>query len=148
MADSNTTADPGDIGTGFPPTSEGVTFPGDHVVAAIADSAEAQRAAEALQQAGTPTQDVTLLRPEQVLRQERSKEQSVLDRLLAVVRDLVSEEGLDAQVYMRHAQQGHTIVSVRTPDSQQVESVHDILAARQAQSIKHFGRWAITTLPS
>lgn len=148
MADPNTTADPGKYGTGFPPSAEGVTFPADHVVAAIPDRQEAERAIEALRQAGYGEQDVSLLRPDQVVRQEGAKEHNVLDRLLAMLRDLVTEEGLDAQVYTKHAQHGDAIVSVHVPDAHQVDRVRDLLAAHHAQSIKYFGRWAITTLSS
>jgi hypothetical protein len=137
-----------DIGSGFPPASEGVLFPPDHVFAAFADPADAQRAVEALRQAGWASHDVTLARPEQVLEEEQAKDQSPLVRTLAILRETVGEEGYDAQAYIAHARQGDWILSIKTADREQTDRIRDILVAHHALTIKHVGRWSATNLPS
>lgn len=137
-----------DIGSGIPPTSEGVLFPPDHVFAAFPDPAEAQHAVEALRQAAFTAEDITLLRPEDVVENEQAKEENPLTRALAMLRDTVGEEGYDVRAYVAHARQGDRILSVRAANREQADRVRDILVAHHALSIKHVGRWSATNLPS
>lgn len=142
MADDNLQPEPA-----FPPTGEGALPPHDQVLAAIADPVEARRAAAALGRAGFTDDAIALLGPEDVLRHEREQAASPIARMLAALRDTVSEDGRHAQAYLSEARLGHWILGVHTPDRDQVERARNVLAAHHGIAIKRFGRWTVVDLP-
>lgn len=142
MADDNLQPEPA-----FPPTGEGALLPHDQVLAAIAEPEEARRAVAALGRAGFADDAIALLSPEDVLRHEREEARSPIARLLAGLRDTVSEDGRHAQAYLSEARLGHWILGVHTSDADQVERAREVLAAHHGIAIKQFGRWTVADLP-
>ena len=140
MADDNLQPEPA-----FPPTGEGALPPHDQVLAAIA--APSRRGAPRRRSGapGSPTTRIALLGPEDVLRHEREQAASPIARMLAALRDTVSEDGRHAQAYLSEARLGHWILGVHTPDRDQVQRARDALAAHHGSrsSASGVGPWSI-----
>ncbi len=128
--------------------SHPITFPEKHVVGLIGDLPEAERAVQALQDAGYKAEEIHLFLSQQFItgikekRQKTNPFQGLIHRLVAT-----SDEGFAGDWYLAEARQGHHILAVYAPDAQQVERVRALLVKVHAHGIKYFGTWGISNLP-
>jgi hypothetical protein len=134
----------------IPHTSEGLPYPDNYVTAAIDRREDAERAAEALRQAGFDREDVVVMHAGEVIDnlQFRERHRNFVGRILAQIKANLTDEGLDDKRREHEAYRGHSIVNVYAPDPHQVERARDILAAHGAHDVKHYGEWTIEDLTS
>jgi hypothetical protein len=121
----------------FPERPSGVIYPKNYVVGVIDDPQEAERAVQALQEAGFTHQDIRLFHNEEVIAhvQEAKKRRNRLQRLVAAFQQ-GTDEGDDIQVYVEEARLGHHILNVHAANDAQVERVRDIITTYHAHTIK------------
>jgi hypothetical protein len=133
-----------------PPTSFGVVYPKDDIIAVIADHAEAERAVQALQDAGIPADDIDLLEGKQLLEIERDLQarQTLAGRVGRLLSFLTSDEGAYQQQYVDEATKGHHILVVHAPESDVVERVQNVLVAHHARHARRYGALTVTDLIS
>lgn len=131
-----------------PPTQSGVLYPQDDIIAVIADHSEAERAVQALVDAGIPSGDIDLLEGKQVLELERDfqKRQTLAGRVAAFISFLTSDAGTYQQEYVDEAAKGHHILVVHAPAREVVEQARDILVAHHAHYARHYGSLAVEDL--
>ena len=132
----------------IPHISEGIPYPQDYVAAAIDRPEDAERAAEALRQAGFGADEVVVMHSDQVVEnlQFRQEHLNILERMLAEIKKKTTDEGLDEKRYEAEAKRGASIINVYAPDDEQVRRATEILSAHGAHHINHFGRWAVEDL--
>jgi hypothetical protein len=134
---------------GFQHTRPIPSYPLHRLVGVIDTLQEAEQAVRALQDAGYHAQDVHLIPGQDFIAgvQEWKQRKSPLAQVVEIF--LASDdEGFARDTYLHEAEQGHAILSVRLPSSEQVNQVRDILVNYHAHQIKYFGRWAIEDVPS
>ncbi len=125
------------------------SYPIHRVVCVIDSLQEAKQAVHALQDAGFSAEDIHLIRSQDFIggvrewKQRKNPLSQVVEIFLASY-----DEGFPGETYLHEAEQGHAILSVRLPSSEQVNQVRDILVNSHAHQIKYFGRWAIADLPA
>lgn len=121
-----------------------------YIAAVIDDLNQAERARQALEQAGWKPEDVRLIRGKPAVEKIETIEEhrSLPERLGAAVRGTTSEEGPISEAYEAEAEQGHQILAASAADPEQVEQARQILARHQAHDVEYFGSWAITDLPA
>jgi hypothetical protein len=122
----------------------GQLYPIGDILAVIDDRAAAERARQALQDAGVPVGDVDLLDGAwfaQSMRQIQDR-RSPLGRVVAW---LSEEENITAQ-YVKEADQGHTIVVVHSEQPEVCGRVVRVLAQYGAHTLHHYGQLVITDL--
>ena len=131
-----------------PPTSSGVLYPTDDIIAVIADHSEAERAVQALVDAGIPSADINLLEGKQVLQLERESQerQTLLGRVGTFIAFLMSDEGEYQQQYVDEAAKGHHIVVIHAQEREVVERARDVLVAHHARYARHYGSLAVEDL--
>ena len=134
--------------TPMSPTPGDMTQRPDWLVAVINEPTEAERAVQALYQAGFAQDDVTLSHgPDAVDQmQERGQQKSLLGKLADGITKAVSDSGTYEEDYADEAHAGHSTVHVHTSDPEEVEKARQILVAHNAHHIRHMGRWNTTTL--
>ncbi len=138
--------------TNFPYTSLGVPYPKHYVVGVIDDLQEAERAVQALLQVGFTATDIRLRTGQEVLEVRREHDEQkpkLLTRIVETINDASSDDELnETDVYAEEASEGHNILNVYARTSDQITSAQNVLAAHYAHTIKYFGDWTITELPS
>jgi hypothetical protein len=133
---------------GAPPpgvTSMGQYYPLNDLLAVIHERATAERAVQALKDAGVSDGDVDLLDGAWFAEAVRSsgRRHGVASRLAAL---LPTDESLLVQTYVEEAEQGHHIVVVHADQPEEVERARRVLAAHGAHEMRHYGRYVITDL--
>ena len=123
-------------------------YPDNYIVAVIDDLQEAERAVEALHQAGFGENEVRLFEGRHAASQidDLEKQRGVLERAFTSVRSVASDESIIAEDYEQEARLGHHIVAVYTAEQAQVDQAYHLLRGYHAHAIEHFGRWVITDL--
>ena len=123
----------------------GTFYPMHDLLAVIDDRATAERAVQALQEAGVPDGDIDLLDGPWFAEAMHSIERhgGVGARLAAL---LQTDERRLVERYVADAEQGHCIVVVHAPQPEDVERARRVLAAHDAYGMRHYGRWVITDL--
>jgi hypothetical protein len=126
-------------------TLAGAFYPMNDVLGVIHDRATAERAVQALREAGVPAGDVDLLDGPWFAEAMGSIERhgGVGARLAAL---LQTDERRLVERYVAEAEQGHCIVAVHAPQPQGVERARRVLAAHGAREMRHYGRSVITDL--
>jgi hypothetical protein len=129
-------------GTTGPPA----TFPEDHVLGVIALPEEAERAAQALADAGIDAGDVHLIPSQEahLVRENLMQRNPFLQRLQSWL--LSSNVGDPAEAYLRAARAGGNILAVRIRDDEQVGTVGRVLAQHHARGVRYFTAWSTTEL--
>jgi hypothetical protein len=112
-------------------------YPLDDVVAVIDARPAAERAAQALKDAGVPESDVDLVDGAWFARAAHSviQNRGVVRRLAHV---LPTDESLLARRYVEEAEQEHVIVVVHAPTQADVDRARTILVAHGAREIHHY----------
>ena len=125
----------------------GIPYPKHYVVGVIDDLQEAEKAAQALRNAGYDDEDIRLYHSQEVvqLAQDHEKKQNILTRF-AIALD--EDEDVEVRFLEEEARRGHHLLHVYTPTSELVDRARGIFAAYHAHTIKYFGSWAIADLPS
>lgn len=124
--------------------SFGNVYPRDDIVAVIDDQAQAERAVQALKDAGVAANDVDLLDPSFILEsnQDLARHRGPLGRLAAALGD----EGGYMKLDLAEAEQGHWIAVVHAPRPADIERVRRVLAAHGARNMRHYGQTTMTDL--
>jgi hypothetical protein len=136
--------DPSKVGQAAP-TKLGQFYPLDDILAVIDDRATAERAVQALKDAGVPDGDVDLLDGAWFAETIRSarRQFGVAQRLAHL---LPTDESLLVQRYVAEADQGRVIVIVHAEGPDDVDRARSVLAAHGAREMRHYERLVIRDL--
>ena len=138
--------DPAQLGpTPADTTSFGTLYPLHDVLAVVHDHAEAERAVQALKDAGVRDGDVDVLEGAWFAEAVRGIDRrgGLAARLAKI---LPTDERLMLRRYMAEAEQGHSVVVVHAEKPQDVERAGRILRAHGGHEMRHYGRMVITDL--
>jgi hypothetical protein len=127
------------------PLSMGQLYPLGDILAVIDDRAQAERAVQALKDAGLPGGDVDLIDGAwfaQALRHIKGR-RNLIERVVAAL----AEEEEIARQYVEQAEQGHTIIVVHAATSDVRGGVLPVLTQHGAHHIQHYGQLVITAPP-
>ena len=123
----------------------GSYYPTGYVVAVLDGKEQAERAAQALRDAGHAAGDVRVFTGEEVLGLDRRfREERTLGQRLAGL--LPADEGEAQQQYLEAAQRGHALVTVHASELAAAQPVKEILAAHGAHGVRHYGGATMTVL--
>ena len=127
------------------PTKLDRFYPEDDIVAVIGDRSTAERAVQALTDAGVSQDDVDLVDGDWFVKAARSvvERRGVVKRL---THRLPTDESELARRYVEEAEQGHIIVVVHAPDDEEIDRACEVLAAHRAREMHHYGRRVIRDL--
>ena len=122
----------------------GTYYPVGYVVAVL-DSEAVAGATEALRAGPCASDEVRAFSSQEVLDIEAAAQagESPLQRLEAA---LASDEREAQSEYLDAAQRGRSFLVVHAPDADQTERVRQILAARGARQMRHYGPLVMTDL--
>jgi hypothetical protein len=123
------------------PYAEGTAPFMNYVIAVLDAPEDGQEVVEALEAHGFPPADIVLSAPLNRSTPPAQREQGTLADPPTPAEQLFTEEGLDQAEYATARQQGHVVIQVHTPESEDVERAHAILVAHQAHTIKRVGTW-------
>jgi hypothetical protein len=132
--------DPTKLGPPPPNTmSMGHLYPVGDILGVIDDRAEAERAIQALKEAGVPEGDVDLVDGAWFAQAMRANKErwNPIQRVVAL---LGAEEGEVVRDYIEEADQGHTIVVVHAEQREAWERIARVLRAHGAHHLRHYGR--------
>ncbi|HEU5229595.1 MAG TPA: universal stress protein [Ktedonobacteraceae bacterium] len=126
----------------------GAAYPKDYVIAAIDDESEARQAMRELEDAGIAAENIHFFTSRQVLEsaEDTAVTRSPLSRLADVFQAVASDDDAHVLIYVEEARRGRNIINVLAENSEQVQTISDILVKHHAHNIKYFGRWAVTVL--
>ena len=113
------------------PSSFGVVYPEDDIVAVLADRGAAERTVDALRAAGIPTEDVDLASGEQVLEFERDRQQHQNAALAKIGRAVASALSDDVDYHeqlLEQARAGGQFVVVHAQRQEVVDKARPILS--------------------
>jgi hypothetical protein len=127
------------------PRSMGHLYPVGDILAVIDDRADAERAVQALKDAGVPDGDVDLVDGAWFAKVMRANKESwnPIQRVVAV---LGAEEGEVVRDYLQQADAGHTIVVVHAEQREAWERIAQVLKTHGAHHVRHYGRLEMTEL--
>jgi hypothetical protein len=127
------------------PTKLDQFYPLHDIVAVSDDRSTAERAVQALKDAGVPSSDVDLVDGAWFAEAANSvvQHRGVLRRLAHL---LPTDEGLLARGYVEEARQNHVIIVVHAPSQDDVERARAVLAAHGAREMHHYERNVIRDL--
>jgi len=134
----------------FSPSTTGTIYPTDYMTGIIYDLEDAEKAVEALEQAGFDAKDIVLFTSQQAIEklQESQKQQGFLRKIMGVVASVASDTaGEYYLLYEKAAREGQHILNVYAPTPEQQNSAHTILKAYHGHTIKFFGQWAVKDFP-
>ena len=123
------------------PYAEGKVPFMNYMIAILDAPEDGQEVVEALEAHGFPPADIVLSAPLNRSTLPAQREQGTLADPPTPAEQLFTEEGLDQAEYATARQQGHVVIQVHTPESEDVERAHAILVAHQAHTIKRVGTW-------
>ena len=132
----------------FPPAADNLDQSSNWLVGVIDDPHMAERAVQALLNAGFNQQDILLLHgPEALKRLEAKDEQrGPLGWAHKALASVVTDASAFESDYAREASAGHSIINVHTDDAEYIERGTAVLKEHGAHYIKHFGPWTITDI--
>lgn len=130
------------------PYAEGKVPFKNYVIAVLDTPEDGQEVAEALKEHGFAAEDIALSAPLNQHTPPEQQEQGTLADPPTTAERLFTEEGLDQVEYATAREQGHVVIQVHTPESEDVDRAHAILMAHQAKTIKRVGTWTRENLPS
>lgn len=129
----------------FTPAAHRLGESASWVVGVIDDLAEADRAGRAAREAGYSEDEIVVLHgPDAVnLRQAKGRRNPVYKAYTWLARAL-TDPGTAEPEYTAEAKQGHSIVSIRAEEPDEVDRAVRLLDEFHAHRVKHFGRWVLT----
>jgi hypothetical protein len=130
------------------PYAEGKVPFMNYVIAVLDTPEDGQEVAEALKAHGFADADIALSAPLNQHTPPEQQDQGTLADPPTTAQRLFTEEGLDQAEYATAREQGHVVIQVHTPESEDVDRAHAILVAHQAHTIKRVGTWTRENLPS
>lgn len=141
-------AAPNGQASGKRPTSFGVLYPENDVIAVADDAVDAERIAAALREAGVPEGDVDLIpgRHFLAMSQSAARRRSLLGRLFAAVSRLFSDDAANEQLFVEEARKGHALLIVHAPDAATLERVRGVLAQSRVHDARYYGRATVEAL--
>ncbi len=136
----------------FPINPAGNVHPKDYVVAVFNDQNDAEKAVQALRDAGFGANDIRLLSGQELTERFHEvetveKKRNPLSRLAGAFVQGAEEEG-DTAAYLEEARRGHTILNVYAGKPEQVKRISELLSKHHAHKIKYYGTWTITNFPT
>jgi hypothetical protein len=137
-------ADPAQVAETMPKTMEHL-YPVGDILAVIDDRAEAERAVQALKEAGVPEGDVDLVDGAWFAQVMRANKES-WNPIQRVVALLGAEEGEVVRDYLEEADQGHTLLVVHAEQPAMWERIARVLKEHGARRVRHYGRREMTLL--
>jgi exoribonuclease II len=138
--------DPSELGESPPGTTMlGALYPLHDVLAVLPDRPAAERAVQALKEAGVPEGDVDLLDGAWFVAamRELDRRGGLAGRL---TKWLHTYEQLLMRRYVAEAEQGHNILVVHAEDPADVERVQRVLRDHGAREMRHYGGVVVTDL--
>jgi hypothetical protein len=134
----------------FSPSITGTIYPTDYMTGIIYDLEDAEKAVEALEQAGFDAKQIVLFTSQQALEklQESQKQQSLLRKIMGVIASVASDTaGEYYLLYEKAAREGQHILNIYAPTPELQNHAHTILKAHHGHTIKFFGQWTVKDLP-
>jgi len=134
--------------THFPAASDNLTQTQDWLVGVIDNPQDAERATQALYDAGFAQGDVmTLHGPAAVQRLNAKDEQrNIVSKVYSTLTNTLSDAGRFEGDYANEAHAGHSVMNVHVVEPDRVEQARQILAAHNAHTLRYFSRWNIIGL--
>ena len=120
----------------------------NYVIAVLDTPEDGPEVVDALKAHGFADADIALSAPLNQHTPPEQQEQGTLADPPTTAELLFIEEGLAQAEYATAREQGHVVIQVQTPESEDVDRAHAILVAHQARTIKHVGTWTRENLPS
>ncbi|MGH2515464.1 MAG: hypothetical protein ACRDHP_07395 [Ktedonobacterales bacterium] len=131
--------------TPFPPAAHRLGESASWVVGVIDNPDEAQRAKQAALDAGYTEQDVVLLHGSDAINLAQAKtQQNPVTRVYAWLARAITDPGTAEQEYVEEARQGHSLLSIRAEEPDEVDRAVQLLDRFHAHRVKHFGQWVLT----
>ena len=127
------------------PKLMGHLYPVGDILAVIDERADVDRLVQALAAAGVPDGDIDLVDGAWFVQVMRANKESWNPIQHAVAR-LAADEGEVVRTYIRHAEEGHSIVVVHAEQPELWATVADLLRAHGAHDLRHYGSLVMTTL--
>jgi len=120
-------------------------YPMDDVVAVIDNRIAAERAVQALRNAGVSDGDIDLVDGAWFARAARSAvgQRGMIQNLTHL---LPTDETILARTYVEEAEQEHDLIVVHAPSQVDVERARAVLASHGAREMHHYGRRVISDL--
>ena len=131
------------------PSSFGIVYPENDIVAVLPDRAAAERAVEALRAAGIRTEDVDLASGEQVLEFERERQQrqnTALAKIGRVIASALSDDVEYHEQLLTAARAGGQFVVVHAPAQETANQVRPILLEHQPRLALYYRKGSIEQL--
>lgn len=134
--------------TRFPPAAH---LPGEEanwVIGVLYDEAAGEQARAAALQAGFAPEQVLLLHAQAALERAQAQQENMtpIARFFASLSRVATDPGNAETEYVTEAQEGHSLLSLKASDPEQVALAQRVLLDSDARRVKYFGEWTITTL--
>jgi len=129
------------------PYAEGKVPFMNYVIAVLDAPEDSQEIVEALKAHGFAAADIVFSAPLNQHTLPARQQQGTLADPPTLAERLFTEDGLDQAEYATARDQGHVVIQVHTPESEDVDRAHAILMAHQAHTIKRVGTWTRENLP-
>lgn len=132
----------------LPPAADSLGHGSNWLVAVIDTPRAGERAVKDLTKAGFASKDILLLSGPEALRRMRASDdqRGPLGWAYKALARIVTDASYFQDMYLREAEEGHSIVNVHTEDTADIERGRDILERLGAHHVKHFGPWTVTDL--
>lgn len=132
----------------LPPAADSLGQGSNWLVAVTNTQREGERAVKQLEAAGFAAKDILLLSGTEATRRMQANEdqRGPLGWAFKAIARIVTDASYFQDIYLREAEEGHSIINVHTDDSADIERGRDILERLGARHLKHFGPWTVTDL--
>jgi hypothetical protein len=132
--------------TPFPPAAHRIGESASWVVGVIDTPEEAERAEQAARATGYREDDLVVLHGADAVNVQQAKEQQLnpISKVFAWLARATTDPGTAEQEYTEEAKQGHSIVSIRAEEPDEVDRAVRLLDTYHAHRVKHFGQWVLT----
>lgn len=132
----------------FPPAADNLDQSSNWLVAVIDAPALAERAVQALLDAGFSPDDVLLLHGPEALRRLEAKDEQrgPLGWAHKALANVVTDASAFEDSYAQEATAGHSIINVQVAEPEGIARATEVLQAYDAHYVKHFGPWVITDM--
>jgi hypothetical protein len=124
-------------------------FPRKHVVSVIDSLPNAEKAVQALREAGYDEKGIYLIHGQDFVEGLKETQQSAsgLAKLIHGFQ-ATTDEGFAGDMYLKEAEQGHEVLAVYAPKAEEANRIRDVIIRYNAHLIKYFGEWAVEDLPA
>ena len=125
-----------------------ITYPTRKVLGVIDDPVRAREAAAALEAAGVPAGDISVLEGDDGRDRlgRLGSRPNPLSRVVRAFQFLLMDQLPDFLVYERAIEDGRVVIAVHVPDREAMLRTREILERFEAHFLNHFGRWSTEEL--